>query len=77
MEELRVVVFTSIEFEPRDWSGPTPLGELLTYKAVNKGGCSLTVKRDNQVVFDKDFNEGSTITIDGNVIHLPTGAFGR
>jgi hypothetical protein len=48
---------------------------LLTYTAKSSSA-SLTVKLNNQVVFDQDFRQGKTIVIDDDVIHLPEGAFG-
>jgi hypothetical protein len=75
-EVPRVLMFTSITMEDKDWDGPHPKGELLTYTARG-GSSSLTVKLNNQVVFDKDFGEGKVIVIDDDVIHLPEGAFGR
>jgi hypothetical protein len=75
-EVPRVLVFTSITMEDNDWDGPHPKGELLTYTA-RTGSASLTVKLNNQVVFDHDFGQGKTIVIDDDVIHLPEGAFGK
>jgi len=75
-EAPRVLVFTSITMEDHDWDGPNPKGELLTYTA-RTGSASLTVKLNNQVVFDHDFGQGKTIVIDDDVIHLPEGAFGK
>jgi hypothetical protein len=74
-EVPRVLVFTSITMEDNDWDGPHPKGELLTYTAKSSSA-SLTVKLNNQVVFDQDFRQGKTIVIDDDVIHLPEGAFG-
>jgi hypothetical protein len=75
-EVPRVLVFTSITMEDNDWDGPNPKGELLTYTAKT-ASASLTVKLNNQVVFDHDFRQGKTIVIDDDVIHLPEGAFGQ
>ena len=72
-DKLRVVVFTSIEMEDGDWAGPTPQGELLTYKSTN-ATASLKAVRDGTVVFDQDYGDKKVIYIDGNVLHLPEGA---
>jgi hypothetical protein len=72
-EVLRVAVFDTVEFEDRDWDGPKPLGELLTYTSLSPTS-SLRVTRGGKAIFDKDYPAKKTITIDGNVIHLPVGA---
>jgi hypothetical protein len=72
-EAMRVTSFDSVELDDNDWDGPKPLGELLTYKSKHDAA-SIRVKRGASVVFDKDYPGGKTITIDGNVIHLPEGA---
>jgi hypothetical protein len=69
-EVLRVTTFDTVEFEDNDWDGPHPVGELLTYKSKSPTS-SLKVTRGGKTVFDKDYAKGKTITIDGNVIHLP------
>ena len=71
-EVLRVSTFDTVEFDDGDWDGPHAQGELLTYKSKNNAA-SLRVTRGGGVVFDKDYGSGKTITIDGNVIHLPEG----
>jgi hypothetical protein len=72
-EILRVTVFTTVEFEDGDWDGPHREDDLLTYKSRN-ATASLKVTRDGTTVFDKDYPKGKTITLAGNVIHLPEGA---
>jgi hypothetical protein len=52
---------------------PHAQGELLTYKSKHDLA-SIKVKPGSSVVFDLDYAGGKTITIDGNVIHLPEGA---
>jgi hypothetical protein len=75
-EVLRVTTFDTVALDDRDWDGPTPQGELLTYKSKTNSA-SIKVTRGSSVIFDKDFSVGKMITIDGNVIHLPEGPFGR
>jgi hypothetical protein len=72
-EVLRVTTFDAVALDDGDWDGPLPLGELLTYKSKH-AAASLKVTRGSSVVFDLDYPGGKTITIDGNVIHLPEGA---
>jgi hypothetical protein len=72
-EVLRVTTFDTVELDDNDWDGPRPLGELLTYKSKHDAA-SIRVTRGPSVVFDKDYPGGKTVTIDGNIIHLPEGA---
>ena len=72
-EKLRVLSFETVELDDGDWSGPKIVGELLQYTS-NHDAASLKVTRGGGVVFDQDFDGQQTITIDGNVIHLPEGA---
>jgi hypothetical protein len=75
-EKLRVAAFTTIEMEDGDWQLQPQVEDVLKYKAVG-GSSSLTVKHGATTVFDQDFKADQVITIVGNVIHLPEGAFGR
>lgn len=72
-EVVRIAAFTTVEFEPGDWDGPHRDDDVLTYKS-RTNTASLKVVRDPTVVFDLDYPKGKTITICGNVIHLPEGA---
>lgn len=72
LEVLRVTTFDTVEFEDKDWDGPKAQGELLTYTS-RVTGASLKVTRGGKTIFDKDYGAHKTITIDGNVIHLPPG----
>jgi hypothetical protein len=65
--------FDTVALDDGDWDGPKHLGELLTYKSKH-AAASIKVMRGSTVVFDKDYDGGKTVTIDGNVIHLPEGA---
>jgi hypothetical protein len=72
-EVLRVATFTEVDLDDRDWDGPVPKGELLTYTSKSPTS-SIRVRRGGAVVFDQDYDRGKTIIIDGDVIHLPEGA---
>ena len=72
-EKLRVTTFDVVALDDGDWDGPQHLGELLIYKSKH-AAASIKVTRGSTVVFDKDYDGGKTVTIDGNVIHLPEGA---
>ncbi len=72
-EVLRVTTFDTLEFEDRDWAGPVAKGELLTYTSKT-AGASLRITRGGKPIFDKDYGANKTITVDGNVVHLPVGA---
>jgi hypothetical protein len=72
-EILRVTTFDTVNLDPSDWAGPTPMGELLSYKSRH-AAASIRITRGNAVVFDKDYGAEKTVIIDGNVIHLPEGA---
>lgn len=74
-EILRITTFTNVQFEDSDWDGPHREDDLVTYKS-KVASASLKVTLGGAVVFDKDYAKGKVITIDGNVIHLPEGAFG-
>jgi hypothetical protein len=69
-ERLRITTFDTVVFEDGDWDGPHAQGEFLIYKSKNNTA-SLKVTRGTTVVFDLDYDRDKTITIDGNVIHLP------
>jgi hypothetical protein len=69
-EVLRVTTFDTVELDDNDWDGPKPLGKLLTYKSKHDAAFIW----GSSVVFDKDYPGGKTVTIDGNIIHLPEGA---
>ncbi|MGH7839372.1 MAG: hypothetical protein ACREQC_16315 [Candidatus Binataceae bacterium] len=71
-EKLRVTTFDVVALDDGDWDGPTAQGELLIYKSRHDLA-SIKVTRGASVVFDQDYAGGKTITIDGNVIHLPEG----
>ena len=49
------------------------MGELLTYTSRHDLA-SIKVMCGPAVVFDLDYGAKKTVTIDGNVIHLPEGA---
>ena len=53
--------------------GPQHVGELLTYTSRHDLA-SIKVMCGPAVVFDLDYGAKKTVTIDGNVIHLPEGA---
>ena len=72
-EKLRVTTFDTVALDDGDWDGPHAQGELLTYKSKHDLA-SIKVTRGSSVVFDLDYAGGKTITINGNVIHLPEGA---
>ncbi len=72
-EKLRVTTFDTVALDDGDWDGPQHLGELLTYKSRHDLA-SIKVMRGTTVVFDLDYGANKTVTIDGNVIHLPEGA---
>jgi hypothetical protein len=72
-EKLRVTTFDTVALDDGDWDGPQAQGELLIYKSKHDLA-SIKVMRGAHVVFDLDYGGGKTITIDGNVIHLPEGA---
>jgi hypothetical protein len=74
-EILRVTTFTNVQFEDGDWDGPHREDDLVTYKS-KVASASLKVTLGGTTVFDKDYAKGKVITLDGNVIHLPEGAFG-
>jgi hypothetical protein len=75
-EKLRVTTFDVVALDDNDWDGPHPQGELLTYKSKH-AAASIKVTRGSTVVFDRDYDGGKTLIIDGNVIHLPEGAKGE
>jgi hypothetical protein len=72
---LRITTFTSVEFEDGDWDGPHREDDLVTYKSKT-AAASLKVILNGAIAFDQDYAKGKVITLDGNVIHLPEGAFG-
>jgi hypothetical protein len=72
-EKLRVATFDTVALDDGDWDGPHPQGELLIYKSRHDLA-SIKVMRGGAMVFDLDYGANKTVTIDGNVIHLPEGA---
>jgi hypothetical protein len=72
-EKLRVTTFDTVALDDGDWDGPQHVGELLTYKSKHDLA-SIKVVRGATTVFDLDYGANKTVTIDGNVIHLPEGA---
>jgi hypothetical protein len=72
-EKLRVTTFDTVALDDGDWDGPQHVGELLTYKSKHDLA-SIKVMRGATTVFDLDYGANKTVTIDGNVIHLPEGA---
>src|SRR5881275_246782 len=52
---------------------PVPNQVRVSHHADRYESSSLTVKLNNQVVFDHDFARGKTVVIDEDVIHLPEG----
>ena len=71
-EKLRVVAFDTVQLDDKDWDGPTPHGEFLTYKSKH-AGASIKVTKDGKVVLDADYGAQKTVLIDDDVIHLPEG----
>ena len=71
-EKVRVVHFDTVDLDDRDWDGPAPHGEFLTYTSKH-AAASIRVTRGGKVVLDGDYAAKKTVLIDDDVIHLPEG----
>ena len=72
-EKIRVIAFDTVELDDKDWAGPTPHGEFLTYTSKN-AAASIKVTKGGKVVLDVDYGAKKTLLIDDDVIHMPEGA---
>lgn len=72
-EKLRVLTFSTLEFEDGDWDGPHRDEDVMSYKS-KVGAASLKITRDGSTIFDADFPKSKTIYVVDDVVHLPEGA---
>lgn len=69
----RVFSFTEVFLKDGEWDGPTPQGELLTYKSKTDPS-TLRITRGTAASYHLAYGSGKTLIIFADSIHLPEGA---